>query len=122
MAEDNKFNQVVVRNLVKRIGITIDIAENGQEAVEMVGRGDYDLVLMDVRMPVMNGYEAAARIRARGDAKARLPILAVTAEATRADIQQCLDAGMDLHLAKPLRVADVVAAIDRLGLHARQPA
>lgn len=122
VAEDNKFNQVVVRNLARRIGISVDIAENGEEAVRMVDGGDYDLVLMDIRMPVMNGYEAAARIRARGDAVGRIPILAVTAEATRADIQQCLDAGMDHHLPKPLRIADVVAAVERLGLRARQMA
>ncbi len=122
VAEDNKFNQVVVRNLARRIGIAVDIAENGEEAVRMVGDGAYDLVFMDIRMPVMNGYEAAQRIRARDDAIARIPILALTAEATRADVQQCLDAGMDQHLAKPLRIADVVAAIDRLGLPARQTA
>ncbi|MBK6734896.1 MAG: response regulator [bacterium] len=120
VAEDNKFNQVVVRNLAKRIGISVDIAENGAEAVRMVGEGAYDLVLMDIRMPVMNGYEAAARIRARGDEIASIPILAVTAEATKADIQQCLDAGMDQHLSKPLRIADVAAAVQRLGLRARQ--
>ncbi|MBK7045450.1 MAG: response regulator [bacterium] len=120
VAEDNKFNQVVVRNLAKRIGISVDIAENGAEAVRMVGEGEYDLVLMDIRMPVMNGYEAAARIRARGDEIASIPILAVTAEATKADIQQCLDAGMDQHLSKPLRIADVAAAVQRLGLRARQ--
>ncbi|MBK9473905.1 MAG: response regulator [bacterium] len=120
VAEDNKFNQVVVRNLAKRIGISVDIAENGAEAVRMVGDGEYDLVLMDIRMPVMNGYEAAARIRARGDEIASIPILAVTAEATKADIQQCLDAGMDQHLSKPLRIADVAAAVQRLGLRARQ--
>jgi signal transduction histidine kinase/CheY-like chemotaxis protein len=120
VAEDNKFNQVVVRNLAKRIGISVDIAENGAEAVRMVGEGAYDLVLMDIRMPVMNGYEAAARIRARGDEIASIPILAVTAEATKADIQQCLDAGMDQHLSKPLRIADVAAAVQRLGLRSRQ--
>ncbi len=120
VAEDNKFNQVVVRNLAKRIGISVDIAENGAEAVRMVGDGEYDLVLMDIRMPVMNGYEAAARIRARGDEIASIPILAVTAEATKADIQQCLDAGMDQHLSKPLRIADVAAAVQRLGLRSRQ--
>jgi CheY-like chemotaxis protein len=122
VAEDNKFNQVVVRNLARRIGIAVDIAENGEEAVRMVGEGVYDLVFMDIRMPVMSGYEAAERIRARGDEIARIPILALTAEATRADVQQCLDAGMDQHLAKPLRIADVVAAIDKLGLGARQTA
>jgi signal transduction histidine kinase/CheY-like chemotaxis protein len=122
VAEDNKFNQVVVRNLARRIGIAVDIAENGEEAVRMVGEGVYDLVFMDIRMPVMSGYEAAERIRARGDAIARIPILALTAEATRADVQNCLDAGMDQHLAKPLRIADVVAAIDKLGLGARQTA
>ena len=122
VAEDNKFNQVVVRSLARRIGITVDLAENGADAVRMIGDAEYDLILMDIRMPVMNGYEATARIRSRGDERARIPILAVTAEATKADIQQCLDAGMDAHLAKPLRIADVVAAIEKLGLRARQTA
>jgi CheY-like chemotaxis protein len=65
---------------------------------------------------VMNGYECTQRIRARLDAAAALPIIAVTADATRADVEQCLAAGMNVHLAKPVRLADMVAAIGRVGL------
>jgi len=114
VVEDNKFNQIVMQNLVKRIGIEVDIAENGVEALEMVEQNEYDLIFMDVRMPVMNGHEATQRIRARDDAKAKLPIIAVTAEATKHDVNECLDSGMDRHLAKPLRIVDLVAAIDEL--------
>ena len=83
---------------------------------------DYDLVFMDVRMPVMNGHEATRRIRARSDHRAGLPILAVTAEATKNDVAACLESGMNLHLAKPVRVVDLVAAIESLNLPLRQPA
>jgi len=116
VAEDNKFNQVVVRNLLKRVGISVEVAENGEQALAMLDRGGFDLVFMDVRMPVMNGYECTERIRARGDAAARIPILAVTADATRSDVQQCLASGMDLHLSKPLRLAEVIEAIKALDL------
>ncbi len=122
VVEDNKFNQIVMKNLVKRIGINVDIAENGSEALEMVEQDNYDLIFMDVRMPVMNGYEATRRIRARQDELSDIPILAVTAEATKRDVSRCLESGMDLHLAKPLRVADLVAAINSLHLPAHQPA
>ena len=114
VAEDNKFNQVVVQNMLERIGISVDIAQNGAEALEMLDQNDYDLVFMDVRMPVMNGYEATETIRARRDALRDIPILALTAEATKNDVRKCLDAGMDVHLSKPLRISDVVSALDSL--------
>ncbi len=114
VAEDNRFNQVVVQNLLQRIGIQVDIAENGAVALEMLEKGNYDVVFMDVRMPVMNGYEATERIRQRDDELARIPILAVTADATRGDVQKCLAAGMDRHLSKPLRVAEVAKALESL--------
>ena len=119
VAEDNRFNQVVVRNLLRRIDIDVDVAENGHEALAMLERGDYDLVFMDVRMPEMNGYEATARIRGRDDHLADIPILAVTADATRSDRRKCLDAGMNHHLSKPLRLAEVVKAVRSLGLSPR---
>jgi len=121
VVEDNKFNQIVMQNLVKRIGIEVDIAENGVEALEMVDKHDYDLVFMDVRMPVMNGHEATGHIRARQDDKAKLPIIAVTAEATKHDVNECLDSGMDRHLAKPLRIVDLVATIDELDILQKTP-
>ena len=120
VAEDNPFNQVVARSLLQRVGIEVEIAENGVRALEMLDVGDYDLVFMDVRMPVMNGYEATIRIRARDDATASIPILAVTADATRSDVRKCLEAGMDLHLSKPLRLTDVAAAVVSLGLESRE--
>ncbi len=120
VVEDNKFNQVVMKNLVKRIGINVDIAENGSEALEMVQEKTYDLIFMDVRMPVMNGYEATRHIRARADELADIPILAVTADATKRDVAECLKSGMNLHLAKPLRVADLVDAINTLNLPQHQ--
>jgi len=112
VVEDNRFNQVVVQNLLTRVGVEVDIAENGAVALEMLEQGDYDVVFMDVRMPVMNGYEATERIRARDDGLAGIPIFAVTADATRSDIQKCLSAGMDRHLSKPLRMKDVVQALE----------
>lgn len=122
VVEDNKFNQVVMKNLVKRIGINVDLAENGSQALEMVEHGDYDLIFMDIRMPVMNGYETARHIRARADKIAGIPILAVTAEATKNDVKECLESGMTTHLAKPLRVTDLVDAINALNLPLRQSA
>jgi signal transduction histidine kinase len=116
VVEDNRFNQVVVKTLLTKLGMSVELAENGQEALERLDRETFDLVFMDVRMPVMNGYECTQRIRARLDAAAALPIIAVTADATRADVEQCLAAGMNVHLAKPVRLADMVAAIGRVGL------
>lgn len=119
LAEDNKFNQVVVVNLMKRIGIEVEIAENGADALEMLQENRYDLVFMDIRMPVMNGYEAARAIRLREDELAGIPIIALTAEATRADVRKSLESGMNVHLAKPVRVAEIVQALKSLDL---QPA
>ncbi|MBE0565126.1 MAG: response regulator [Krumholzibacteria bacterium] len=116
VAEDNKFNQVVVRNLLGRIGIQVELAENGEEALALLDEGGFDLVFMDVRMPVMNGYDCTRRIRARGDAMAEIPVLAVTADATRSDVQQCLASGMNLHLSKPLRLHEVIEAVRALDL------
>ena len=111
VAEDNRINQMVVGKLLRRLGVTPVIVENGQEALAMLEAEPFDIVFMDVRMPVLNGYEATRRIRARTDHLARIPILAVTADATRADVRKSLEAGMDRHLSKPLRVADLAEAI-----------
>ena len=114
VAEDNKFNQVVVKSMLERIGISVDIAENGAEALDLFERNEYDLVFMDVRMPIMNGYDCTEAIRGRTDDRKDVPILALTAEATKSDAEKCLAAGMNVHLSKPLRLTDVVKAIDSL--------
>jgi signal transduction histidine kinase/CheY-like chemotaxis protein len=115
LAEDNAVNQQIVIAFLKRRGHAISVAANGQMAVELSGREPFDLILMDVQMPVMGGFEATRLIRERehGSGK-RTPIFALTARAMKGDREQCLAAGMDTYLSKPLRATDLNAAIDAL--------
>ena len=106
LAEDMEINRLVVRKLLSRFGLATDEAENGQQAVDAFSgspEGYYDLIMMDIHMPVMDGYEAAKAIRAldRADAKT-VPIIAMTASAYKEDVEQALAAGMNGHLAKPI--------------------
>ena len=101
LVEDNELNQEVARELLQGAGLVVDIAADGQQAVDKVRAGDYDLVLMDVQMPVMDGLEATRLIRASGD-RAGLPIIAMTANASDSDRSACLNAGMNDHVAKPI--------------------
>ena len=116
--EDNELNSEIAVEILKEYGFLVDTAENGAEAVEKVKNsapGDYDLVLMDVQMPVMNGYEATKQIRALDEpALAKITILAMTANAFEEDARKCLDAGMNVHLAKPLCMEELVATLARL--------
>ncbi|MBT6627479.1 MAG: response regulator, partial [Gemmatimonadetes bacterium] len=104
LAEDNIVNQRLGRELLQRVGHDVEIAEDGERAVEMVQTGSFDLVLMDVSMPQMDGLEATAVIRAAEEEQgsARLPIVAMTAHALTGDRERCLEAGMDDYLPKPL--------------------
>ncbi|WP_243366942.1 response regulator [Fundidesulfovibrio soli] len=109
MAEDDQINRFLAVNLLGRLGHQVEVAHNGQEAVETLKAGNFDLVLMDVRMPDMDGEEAVAAIR-RGDAgeeKAKVPVVALTANALRGDRDHLLAAGMDDYLAKPLELAEL---------------
>ena len=104
MAEDNGVNQFVARNMLKSLGCEFDIVPNGQEALQAVQRGGYDIVLMDCQMPVMDGYDATREIRAWEQAQptpAAHPDRRLTANALVGDADTCLAAGMDDHLAKP---------------------
>lgn len=114
VAEDNPINCKVIGSIMRRLGIDATIVPDGAAAVAALDAGTFDVVFMDIRMPVMNGYDATRQIRARGGAMATIPILAVTADARRADVKKCLDAGMDRHLSKPLRLAAVAEALAEL--------
>jgi two-component system, sensor histidine kinase RpfC len=111
VVEDNLFNQTVMKQTLAKLGITADLAENGVAALERIESKSYDIVFMDIRMPVMDGYEASRQIRARHDSKAQVPILAVTAEATAQAQVECRSVGMNGYLAKPLRIDQVAVAI-----------
>ena len=117
LVEDNELNREIADELLSAMGVTVEQAEDGRQALDMVSQSPpryYDLVLMDVQMPVMNGYEAARAIRTLGrpDAGA-LPIVAMTANAFAADIRAALDAGMNDHLAKPVEVAKLAQTLKR---------
>ena len=110
LVEDNELNQQVARELLQEAGFMVDIAANGQEAVDMAEPPDrYDLVLMDMQMPVMDGLEATAPAARRSATWRDLPIVAMTANALEADRERCLDAGMNDHLAKPIEPCAAVA-------------
>ncbi len=108
LAEDNDLNWEIAEDLLSEAGFALERAENGQICVEKFEQsepGYFDVVLMDIRMPVMNGYDAAKNIRALTRKDANLPIIAMTADAFSDDIQRCLDCGMNEHVAKPIDVS-----------------
>ena len=104
LVEDNPVNRQVAQRLLSLIGITFDIAENGKEGFEMMGRGAYDVVLMDCQMPVMDGYTATRSRRTLEQERGipRIPIIAMTANAMAGDREKCLASGMDDYMSKPL--------------------
>jgi signal transduction histidine kinase/HPt (histidine-containing phosphotransfer) domain-containing protein len=105
VAEDNPINQLVIVRMLEARGIVADVAASGREAVEVWSRVPYDLVLMDCRMPDVDGYEATRQIRRLEAGARRTPIVAMTAAAMETDRERCAEAGMDAHAAKPLRGA-----------------
>jgi PAS domain S-box-containing protein len=119
VAEDNRINQIVVQRFLERDGHQVVLVENGAEAVARLTVDDFDLVFMDMQMPVMNGIEATRAIRALAVPAGAIPIVALTANAMAAEVERCLEAGMNDHLAKPIDGALLRAAIGRW---ARQPA
>ncbi|WP_269532264.1 response regulator [Chitinimonas sp. BJYL2] len=101
LVDDNDLNQQVGKDLLENAGIVVDIAENGQIALDLAATGDYELILMDMQMPVMDGITATRKLRAQ-PRFADLPILAMTANAMSTDRDACLEAGMNSHIAKPI--------------------
>ena len=116
LAEDNDLNYEIASELLSSRGMEIEWAENGQICVEMFEKsqpGYYQVILMDVRMPVMSGYEATRKIRSLARSDAKLPIIAMTADAFSDDVQHCLDCGMNAHIAKPIDVDKFIAQLEK---------
>jgi CheY-like chemotaxis protein len=114
VAEDNSVNQMLASRLLQKLGHSVLGASNGDEAVRLFDRETPDLVLMDVQMPVMDGFEATSAIRARDERSGRhTPIIALTAHALQGYREECLRAGMDDYLTKPIKIGDLARAIAR---------
>ena len=112
VAEDNAINQLLAKRTLEKAGHSVVVANNGVEAVAAVNRETFDLVLMDVQMPLMDGFQATARIRDQEhDHARRLPIVALTAHALKGDQQRCLAGGMDGYVSKPIRNSELFSAI-----------
>ena len=118
LVEDNSLNQEIAVTVLEEVGFEIDVAGDGNIAVEkMEGAkpGQYDLVLMDIQMPIMNGYEATKRIRSMKSSYCRqIPIIAMTANAFEEDKALALQAGMDDYLAKPIQIDEMLRVISKV--------
>jgi signal transduction histidine kinase/DNA-binding response OmpR family regulator len=112
VAEDNVVNQRVAMRMLEKLGYSADLANNGLEVIDALGRQSYDVVLMDVHMPEMDGLEASRQIRERGGENRPL-IVAMTANAMQGDREECLSAGMDDYISKPVQITALQAALER---------
>ena len=110
LVEDNATNQLVAKSMLEKLGVTLEIAENGEQALEKMLDSEYDLVLMDCLMPILDGYEAT-KVWRNKEAGKRIPIVALTANAQQEDKKKCMDAGMDDYLAKPINLQGLEAML-----------
>jgi CheY-like chemotaxis protein len=116
LAEDTPTNQKLAEYLLTKRGHIVDIAPDGRKAINLLEQRDYDVVLMDVQMPVMDGFQATTAIRSMTDpVKAGLPIIALTAHALREDAERCLAAGMDAYVTKPIQADELIELVELLG-------
>lgn len=116
LTEDNPVNQKLALRLLEKRGHFVTIANNGREALDVIEREQFDVVLMDVQMPEMDGFEATKRIRARErDTGGHLPIVAMTAHAMKGDRERCLEVGMDSYISKPLYPTELFEVVENLG-------
>ena len=122
LADDNPVNQKVGVALLNKLGYVVDVASDGRQALAALDKTDYDIIFMDVQMPVMDGFETARAICGRWyePGKSRPRIIAVTGNAMRGDREKCLEAGMDDYISKPVRIAEVMAALEKWGAGRRQ--
>ena len=122
LAEDNAINQTLAVRLLERRGYSVTVAPDGQAAVEAFQTGGFELVLMDVQMPRMDGYEATAAIREKEKLTGgHIPIVAMTAHALVGDQEKCIASGMDGYVSKPIRTSELFATIERMLGDQRKP-
>jgi CheY-like chemotaxis protein len=117
IAEDNAVNQKLAIRMLEQMGYRADLASNGLEAIEAITRQPYDVILMDVQMPEMDGLDATRKIRMI-QTVAQPRIVAMTANAMQGDRELCLAAGMDDYISKPIRANELVESLMRAGSHA----
>ena len=113
VVEDNRINQTVLSHQLRNLGYAVEVAENGAEAVEKVRTSRYDLIFMDVQMPVMDGLQATQEIRSLGEISGSTPIVAVTANAFQSEREKCFAFGMDGYLTKPVDKNLLKEALER---------
>lgn len=113
VADDEPMNRQIVVHALEEFGYTVDIARNGEEVLEMIDQHPYQIILMDMHMPIMDGLEATRRIRARGDGKRELPIVAFTASIEKSEQQRYLDNGVNAIIGKPFSVRDLRQVVER---------
>ena len=116
LAEDTPALQKLVSHILEKRGHKVELAENGQQAVDMLLRQQFDVVLMDLQMPVMDGFQATAAIRQLDDqTKALVPTIALTVNGLEGERQRCLAAGMDAYVSKPIQRDELIETMERLG-------
>jgi CheY-like chemotaxis protein len=113
VVEDYVINREITQDMLELMDCQVDVAENGQQALAMQAKSPYDLILMDIQMPEMDGYTTTREIRKREQGKKHSPILAVTANAMTGDREKCLEAGMDDYLAKPVELDKLEAILKK---------
>jgi two-component system, sensor histidine kinase and response regulator len=122
LAEDNPINQQLATRVLEKRGHQVSIANNGREAVEQFAQQEFDLVLMDIQMPEMNGFEATGKIRELElKVDRRVPIVAMTAYAMKGDLERCLTAGMDAYVSKPIKIDELMETVARLTSNVAPP-
>ena len=113
VAEDNDVSQLLAKRLLERLGCAVDTARTGLEAIELWRQHPYQLILMDCQMPELDGYEATKRIRIHQNGGPRVPVIALTAHASAADHERCIQAGMDDYIAKPVSLKSLSETLVR---------
>jgi CheY-like chemotaxis protein len=119
LAEDNPINALLARTLLTRAGCVVSLAQDGEEAVQAAASGAYDLILLDIRMPRVDGLEAAERIRAGAGPSSRAPIVALTADAGDEERARAFKVGMDDFLTKPIDAGRLLAVAERFTVRSR---